>query len=227
VALPLESGAASVVLRKGAQDLGAFAVSENAPTVTVVEPDGGESLSSSTTVQWSANDADGDPLAFNLSYSADDGVTWQLVAANVTGTTSYALDLSLLPGSSSARIRVEASDGFHTASDESDATFTVEDNAPIVGIEHPTDGSTMIYTYYLIGYGYDPEEGELPDASLTWSSDLDGPLGTGTMLQGTMLSEGEHTLTLTAEDSEGHESSASVTVQVIEGYKVYLPFARR
>ncbi|MBL7201239.1 MAG: right-handed parallel beta-helix repeat-containing protein [Anaerolineae bacterium] len=227
VALPLETGTASVALRKGAVDLGAVAVSENAPTVTVVTPNGGESVSDSATVQWSANDDDGDPLAFNISYSADDGVTWQLVAANVTGTTSYALDLSLLPGSSSARIRVEASDGFHTTGDESDGAFTVEDHAPIVGIEHPADGSTMIYTNYLIGYAYDPEEGELPDTSLTWSSNIDGSLGTGTMLQGTMLSEGEHTLTLTAEDSEGHQSSASVTVQVIEGFKVYLPFARR
>ena len=35
---------------------------------------------------------------------------------------------------------------------------------------------------HLVGLGFDPEDGLLPDASLVWSSDLDGPLGAGPTL---------------------------------------------
>ena len=62
--------------------------------------------------------------------------------AGVAGT-SYAFDTALLAGSAQARIRVIATDGLHSAQDESDASFEVAVKAPRVAIEWPADGATL------------------------------------------------------------------------------------
>jgi hypothetical protein len=98
-------------------------VSGNAPSVTVVAPNGGERISRQTTIQWSGSDADGDNLAYTILFSADNGVTWDPIAANLT-TTSYSWDTSGFPFGAQYRIRVIATDGFNTGEDVSDASFT-------------------------------------------------------------------------------------------------------
>jgi hypothetical protein len=213
VSLPLDAGAASIVLTRGAEDLGAVEPSANPPQVTLLSPSGGEFVGESVTVQWTASDPDGDDLAYNVLYSADD-VGWEPLALNVTGATSVDLDLSFAPGSTSARFRVEVSDGYHTAYDESDGTVTVGDRQPLVTIVAPQDGVTTSGALTLEGVAYDPEDGPLTGASLTWSSDRDGSLGTGETLEGVTLSGGGHVLTLKATDSEGQSTGASVSVTV-------------
>jgi hypothetical protein len=66
----------------------------------------------------------------------------------------------------------------------------------------------------------------LSGASLTWSSNLDGALGSGSPLLAS-LTEGQHILTLTASDSTGHTSSASITITVVHFMSVYLPITIR
>ena len=101
------------------------------PYVHMISPNGGESLSGSTGVlSWTAGDADGDPLEYVIQYSTDAGATWQTLVTSWQSTT-YELDLGSIPGSDQALIRVLASDGFHTAQDQSDATFSVAKNAPL------------------------------------------------------------------------------------------------
>jgi hypothetical protein len=216
VYVPLDASTASVVLMKGAQEFGRMTVSDHAPTVVLETPNGGELLNGSVAVRWTGNDPDGDDLIYNMYYSSDDGDTWQPVGMDIT-QTSYTLNLSLLAGSSQGRMRVKASDGFHIASDDSDSPFTVSDKAPWVGISYPEDGEEVSSTWLsLVGYGYDPEDGQLEGDSLVWNSDVDGSLGTGEQLVGLALSVGEHQLTLTATDSDGRKESATVRVVVKE-----------
>ena len=73
----------------------------------------------------------------------------------------------------------------------------------------------------LSGYAWDPEDGPLPDASLTWESDRDGFLGDGDELVVTTLSSGRHVITMTATDSDGQADQVSVSIAVQGG--VYLP----
>ena len=78
----------------------------------------------------------------------------------------------------------------------------------------------------LQGYAVDLEEGMVAPGSLIWSSDLDGALGAGGILEVT-LSEGTHTITL---DVGGGAASATTTVVVRTGperFNTYLPLVIR
>ena len=68
-------------------------------------------------------------------------------------------------------------------------------------------------TINFTGTGSDPEDGNLTNSSLVWSSSLTGHIGTGTS-QDISLGAGSHTITLIATDSQGTAGSASVTVTV-------------
>jgi len=116
-------------------------VSANAPSVTVIAPNGGESLGAESTITWTATDADGDDLTYMVLYSADNGLTWQTLAANWQ-STSLTMDTGTVPGSSQGRIRVIANDGVNTASDTSDAQFTVPEKPPVVHITSPVNDSS-------------------------------------------------------------------------------------
>jgi len=96
------------------------------PMVTVLTPDGGESLPANTiaSVMWTASDPSG--IAYiDVLLSDDDGLTWRPVARGLSDTGSYAWFVPNRPGSLS-RIRVTAVDGVgNPGSDESDGTFTI------------------------------------------------------------------------------------------------------
>jgi hypothetical protein len=52
---------------------------------------------------------------------------------------------------------------------------------------------------------------------LVWASDLDGPLGTGATITRSDLREGDHTVTLTATDSDGYSTTATSAVRIADG----------
>ncbi|MBN1485971.1 MAG: hypothetical protein JXA37_14755 [Chloroflexia bacterium] len=225
VALSLAPTATQAVLRQGALDLGQVALSAHPPNVTLLSPNGGETASDPLVIEWSASDDDGDPLAYNLFYSADDGASWQPLAINLTGTSTLSVPLALLPGSSAARVKVEASDGFNNAADRSDGSFSVVDRAPIASILHPVTGSWALPPLTLQGSAYDLEDGLLEDSALNWHSDRDGALGTGGELCVESLSLGWHTLTLNAIDSQGNSGGDAIRLKV--GIDIYLPLLAR
>ena len=217
--LPWTAGASRIVLEHGSQVLDTRGTSGNAPYVQVMYPNGGESLSgSSATVTWLGSDVDHDPLTYIVQYSKDAGATWQTLASGLTATT-YNLDLTRLPGSNQAMIRVIASDGMYTAQDQSNGVFSVGRHAPQVQISQPANNATFAGDQSLVleGSSMDVEDGALAGSTLTWSSNRDGVLGTGAMLvrSASTLQEGAHTITLQARDSDGQTSTSSVTVQVV------------
>ena len=212
--LPYPDGVARIVLKKGTTELAVQLVSANAPVVTVLSPNGGETWAASGTytITWTANDPDDDPLTYSVLYSPD-GSDWMPIGATIT-QTQLTVNAAELPGSTNARIRVLASDSVNTSADESDAPFTVGHKPPQAFIISPeADSATLANTPVLLeGYAYDLEDGTLGDATLSWASSRDGSLGTGAQVL-TTLSLGQHTLTFTATDSDGN--TATATVQVI------------
>ncbi|RMH18886.1 MAG: hypothetical protein D6696_12155, partial [Acidobacteria bacterium] len=86
--------------------------------------------------------------------------------------------------------------------------------APSVVISAPADGSSVTEgtAIAFAGSASDPEDGDL-SAGLAWSSDLDGPIGTGASFSAT-LSAGTHVVTASVTDSGGLGASDAVTVTV-------------
>jgi hypothetical protein len=91
---------------------------------------------------------------------------------------------------------------------------------PTVAITQPQDFSSfgLNGTITFAGFGTDPQDGLLPDASLRWTSDIDGPLGTGgqvtAKLSGHACAPVEHHITLTGTNQAGRQATATITVLV-------------
>jgi hypothetical protein len=64
------------------------------------------------------------------------------------------------------------------------------------------------------GTGNDAEDGALTGASLVWTSNMGGQLGTGASFTLNNLAAGTHTITLTATDSNGATGTATVQITV-------------
>ncbi len=85
-------------------------------------------------------------------------------------------------------------------------------DAPAVSITSPADGSVFGSgaTISFAGTAADTEDRDLT-ASLVWTSDIDGQIGTGGSFQAS-LSDGDHTITASAADSGGKSGSDSVGI---------------
>ena len=87
---------------------------------------------------------------------------------------------------------------------------------PTVTIASPTSGLTVHEgtPVQLAGSATDPQDGPLGETALSWTSSVDGALGTGSSLEVASPSVGVHTITLTATDSDGNAGNASVSLLV-------------
>lgn len=93
---------------------------------------------------------------------------------------------------------------------------------PTVSITSPDDGDTFASeaTIDFIGSASDTEDNDATlTASLAWTSDIDGAIGTGgsgsfQTTDGDPLSNGSHVITASVTDSDGNIGSASITIGV-------------
>jgi hypothetical protein len=87
-------------------------------------------------------------------------------------------------------------------------------DAPVVSISSPTDGSTFLSgeTISSVGSASDTEDIDLT-AGLAWTSSVDGPISTGGTFSAA-LSDGIHTITASVTDSGGATGSDSVSITV-------------
>lgn len=108
--------------------------------------------------------------------------------------------------------------------DTDDLVFAVEgggaNTAPTVTITAPTSGGTVNQgaSVAFTGTATDSEDGNLA-ANLSWSSSLDGVIGSGASFSTSGLSVGSHTVTASVTDSGGLSDSdaISITVQSVGG----------
>lgn len=201
----------------GESVLGALEPSQGVPVVEVLSPNGGESLPAAAELEvtWQASDPDGDPLAFAVEFSADNGMTWEALETDLEERT-LVVSGELLPGTDNGLVRVIASDGLNTASDDSDDNFTVEAKAPEAVILEPGGSRTLLsgQPIQLHGTAFDAEDGALADGDMTWDSSLDGRLGEGRRLV-CVLSPGVHLVTLEVIDRDGNTDRDTVTISVV------------
>ncbi len=220
--LPYINGTARVLLMDGnATLLDEIVMSQHAPTVTVLSPNGGENWTAGVqTIAWTASDLDGDPLTYQVFYSTDNGTAWRPLALSLT-QTYFEIDASLIPGSPSAFFKVVASDGFNIGEDISDNVFTVADKPPRAIILRPEDEAQFLMhdVILLDGYGADADDFMLSETAYNWTSDIDGYLGNGTTIT-TMLTLGTHNITLTITDSQGNIASDTIRISVTPYFEI-------
>ncbi|MBI5565569.1 MAG: hypothetical protein HY870_11770, partial [Chloroflexi bacterium] len=215
--VPKSAGVARIDLVTGTLTLATFSAGPNAPSVSISNPAGGENFTSGDVpIEWTATDANSDPLQVSIEFSRDDGSTWTPIAsANDSGTRNVPIEQ--LAGSANARIRVWASDGFLSGTVTSNA-FAIAAQPPRPYIITPLEGAAYLegQAVPLLGRADDPQDGVIT-STLTWSSDRDGVLGTGEA-QNVLLSAGTHVITLQAVNSDALSAIATVSINVLPDY---------
>jgi hypothetical protein len=99
------------------------------PAVTVMGPNGGEVITgNSFSINWTESTAGGTSVGSRrIEYSLDGGQSWTLISAS-PGAPPYSWDVSAVPNSPSALVRVQVADDGSpslSTSDVSDAVFTL------------------------------------------------------------------------------------------------------
>jgi len=230
VNLPYPDNAAQIRIVHGAQTVALLQPSTEAPTLELdeLEVDGDQ-----VTVQWSGVHPQGADLRYNVHFSPDDGQSRLPLAVGLSDT-AFTWETTLAQGSDSARLIIEASDGWNTAEIVT-APFNIALKPPIAIISEPYVPSTTEVTasgdvepgepqeptllvegqpILLRGTGLDLNEGLLDGEDLRWASDIQGPLGISSSLS-VVLEAGQHQLTLQAIASSGLVGQATVSVEVL------------
>jgi hypothetical protein len=160
------------------------------------------------------SDADGNDLTYNVLFSTD-GVNWTQLGVSLT-ESQLTVSAADLPGTTTARVRVEVSDGAHISTDESDGLFEIAGKSPRVEIIQAETDTTSLegIPISLAGSAWDLEDGQLGAEALTWTSSIDGVLGKGETLE-VVLVPGDHIITLTVEDSGSNTTSDSKLVSTL------------
>jgi len=228
--LPVPAGAVIdrvLVEQAGARKAAALELraTPSAPQLAFTQPAGGALAGDQVHLAWSAADADGDALQFYLRYSPDGGQRFVPLASGLTAT-ELDVDLAQLPALDDGQgfFELLASDGLHTTVVHSEKLSALESpagaagNAPWVQVLTPDDGFTVLRgaTLILHSSGWDLEDHALTGASLAWSSDVAGVLGTGRLLSVASLAPGTHVITVTATDSGGLQASDSATITIVD-----------
>ncbi len=102
-------------------------VDNTPPTVTVLSPNGGETLVANqpTTITWTASDAQSGVVAIRIYESIDGGATWKPLVIGIENTGSWTWFPANRP-TLAAKVRVQAFDGAgNNAADESNAFFSI------------------------------------------------------------------------------------------------------
>jgi hypothetical protein len=138
------------------------------------------------------------------------------VAGQIGTGTSFSLS-SLAVGTHTITLTVTDSQGAKgTATVTIVITGAVVNQPPTAQITSPTANALIAQgtSISFAGSGHDPEDGTLSGASLVWTDNVSGQIGTGTSFSLATLAGGPHTITLTATDSKGAHGTATVNITI-------------
>ncbi len=162
----------SVAIDEGVQVIGAPAAvikfdisatsASNPPAVTVVYPNGGESIPIGTQVQVSARATD-DSAVTGVTFYYSSGSTWNSIGAGTRvsgtdkdGTWDITWDTNGLSADTNYKIKAVASDGTSTSEDQSDSAFSVTPSSTLwQGDVTLINGTTFTAMAHNSGESYD------------------------------------------------------------------------
>ncbi|MHA1413417.1 MAG: hypothetical protein ACTSO4_12485, partial [Promethearchaeota archaeon] len=144
-------------------------MSNEAPTVNLISPNGGETLQNNTLITWSYNDPENQKMRFNLYHNAT-GTGWTPIVSNLINKTSYLWNLSSFTQRYyNVSIKIEAFD-FYNSSDEdiSDGTFTILVNhVPSITVTAP-NGGEVLENSTIITWSSNDQDGDILNYNISY-----------------------------------------------------------
>ncbi|MEM7582074.1 MAG: hypothetical protein AAF560_01725 [Acidobacteriota bacterium] len=179
----------------------------NPPSVNITAPANGSSFPQGSSISFTgtANDSEDGNLTASLAWtSSRDG--------NIGSGGSFSRVLTV--GTHTLTATVTDSGGQSGSAAITVTVTAAGNNPPTVNITAPTNGASFSQgaTIGFTGTATDSEDGNLT-ASLAWSSNRDGSIGSGGSFS-RVLSVGSHTITASVTDSGGQPGSAQITITV-------------
>ena len=177
------------------------------------------SVGVSQNVTWNVAGTDLSPIncsSVDITLSTDGGTTYPItLASGVANSGSQSVNVPAAP-TTSARVKVQCAGNIFF--DISNANFTIDGTSgapPTVTITAPANGSSSEIgtSVSFAGTASDPEDGTI-SASLTWTSSIDGSIGSGASFSTSSLSLGSHTITASVTDSDGLSDSDVINISV-------------
>jgi len=180
-----------------------------APVVSITSPPNGSNFAEGSPVTFTgtAIDAQNNDLSNQLVWSSS--IDGSIGSGSPVETNLLSL------GTHSVTASVIDNNG-NTGSKSITLTITSTNTPPEVTIETPTTGSSVDEgeTITFTGNANDDQDGDL-SAGLSWSSSINGTIGTGASVGTNQLSPGSHTITASVTDSGGLSGSASIEITVV------------
>jgi len=198
-----------VIIEAGENEVGMIEMTDvtSAPNVLIDEPENGSLYTAGTEIAFAGEATDAEDGS--LSGKA---LVW---SSNIDGRF----------GSGEAVDTADLSQGVHTITltatdsdgDNGSASILLTINdPPIIEIDTPEDNAIYGVNAEVLfsGSATDTEDGDISGESLTWTSSIDGQIGTGTTFSTSSLTAGNHTITLSAVDSDGTTGTASIALTI-------------
>ena len=183
------------------------------PVVSITSPASGSSFvaGASITLRGAATDAEDGTISSNIVWtSSRDGSLG-------TGASRTRSNLSVGTHTITARITDSnsASDSATITLRITSAPVVVPNTKPVISIGTPVDGKTYRQTDNVTfsASASDAEEGNL-SGKIAWSSDRDGNLGTGGIINKTGLSIGKHRITASITDRSNATAIAEMNLEI-------------
>ncbi|MCK6549312.1 S8 family serine peptidase [Myxococcota bacterium] len=138
---------------------------------------------------------------------------------NGTGTATVVVTAPALdPGAHTLALAATCTNGADTITRTVERTIDVHNTAPSVRIESPAAGATVCRDALVLLRGSATDVNEpagLSNSAFSWSSSIDGALGTGRVVTTSDLAIGTHRLTLTVHDRWGAFASSTIALVVL------------
>ncbi|MEQ1852352.1 MAG: hypothetical protein ABMA01_12255, partial [Chthoniobacteraceae bacterium] len=179
------------------------------PVVTITAPSNGASFSSgiAVTLAGTANDTQQGNMNAAINWSSNingalgtgASISVSSLSVGAHTITASVTDSGSLTGTASITVNITAS---------SNTVPVVTITAPVTGSRYPS-GATVAFT----GTANDTQQGNMT-AAINWSSNINGPIGTGGSISLSSLAVGTHTITASVTDSGGLTGTASISVTI-------------
>lgn len=180
-----------------------------APSAAISAPSNGSTFTVGDTVSFagSASDTEDGNISGSLSWSSS-------IDGSIGSGASFSSS-TLSAGSHTITASVADTGGLSDSAQVSITVTTPSNAPPSVSISSPSNGASFDQGTAVSfgGSATDPEDGTLT-GSLSWSSSIDGNIGSGGSFSSSALSLGNHTITASVSDSGGLSGNAQVSITI-------------